>query len=484
MAAPLQVSVVGTRRGWKKAAGIIAPLVAGAVVWLTPVPAGLTTNAWRYFGLFAAVMVGVIAEPIPPAAIGLLGVTVAALTGLVRASTSDAAAWALSGFSNTTVWLIFAAYMFALGYSKTGLGRRTALVMIRAMGKRTLGLGYAIAAADLVLAPFMPSNTARSAGTIFPVIRNIPELFGSRINDGTARKMGAYLMYTALAVTCVTSSMFVTAMAPNVLALTLISKVIQATISWTAWLKGFAPTGLILLAMVPVLVYKIYPPEIKESPDAPRWAATELRSMGRITRQEMTLLALVIVALSLWIGGAKYVDATVAAMLVVAVVILRVVSWNDVLGNAGAWNVFVWFATLVTLASGLAEVKFVNWVAQSLSPLLSGRGILMAILLVVGAFFLLHYLFASVTAHVSALLQVFLAVAISVPGVSPVTWALLLAYSLGLMGILTPYGTGPSPIYYGCGYIKGKDFWILGATMGLIFFLVYGLIEVPWLLKM
>jgi L-tartrate/succinate antiporter len=286
-------------------------------------------------------------------------------------------------------------------------------------------------------------------------------------------------------VTCVTSSMFVTAMAPNVLALTLISKVIHATISWTAWFKGFAPAGLILLAIVPVLLYKIYPPEIKESPDAPRWAAAELRSMGRITRQEMTLLALVIVALSLWIGGAKYVDATVAAMLVVAVmVILRVVSWNDVLGNAGAWNVFVWFATLVTLASGLAEVKFVSWVAQSLSPLLSGRGILMAILLVVGAFFLLHYLFASLTAHVSALLQVFLAVAISVPGVSPVTWALLLAYSLGLMGILTPYGTGPSPIYYGCGYVKGKDFWVLGATMGLIFFLVYGLIEVPWLLKM
>jgi L-tartrate/succinate antiporter len=485
MAAPLQVSVAATRSGWKKAAGIIAPLVAGGVVLLTPVPAGLTTNAWRYFALFAAVMVGVITEPIPPAAIGLLGVTVAALTGLVRASTSDAAAWALSGFSNTTVWLIFAAYMFALGYSKTGLGKRTALVMIRAMGKRTLGLGYAIAAADLVLAPFMPSNTARSAGTIFPVIRNIPELFGSRTNDGTARKMGAYLMYTALAVTCVTSSMFVTAMAPNVLALTLISKVIHATISWTAWFKGFAPAGLILLAIVPVLLYKIYPPEIKESPDAPRWAAAELRSMGRITRQEMTLLALVIVALSLWIGGARYVDATVAAMLVVAVmVILRVVSWNDVLGNAGAWNVFVWFATLVTLASGLAEVKFVSWVAQSLSPLLSGRGILMAILLVVGAFFLLHYLFASLTAHVSALLQVFLAVAISVPGVSPVTWALLLAYSLGLMGILTPYGTGPSPIYYGCGYVKGKDFWVLGATMGLIFFLVYGLIEVPWLLKM
>lgn len=483
MAAPLQILVVQPgRRGWRKAAGIIAPFVAGAAVALTPVPHGLAINAWRYFALFAAVMVGIITEPIPPAAIGLLGVTVAALTGLVRASTSEAATWALGGFANTTVWLIFAAYMFALGYSKTGLGKRIALMMIRAMGKRTLGLGYAIAAADLLLAPFMPSNTARSAGTIFPVIRNIPELFGSRANDGTERKMGAYLMYTALAVTCVTSSMFVTSMAPNVLALTLTTKIIHAPISWTSWFKGFAPAGFVLLAMVPILLYKIYPPEIKEAPDAPRWAAAELRAMGRVTRQEMTLLALVIVALSLWIGATKYVDATIAAMLVVvAMVILRVVSWNDVLGNTGAWNVLVWFATLVTLASGLAETKFVDWVSQSLSPFLLGRGILMAILLLVSAFFLLHYLFASLTAHVSALFQVFLAVAIKIPGVSPVTWALLLAYPLGLMGILTPYGTGPSPIYYGCGYVKGKDFWILGGIMGVVFFLVYGLIEVPWL---
>ncbi len=141
----------------------------------------------------------------------------------------------------------------------------------------------------------------------------------------------------------------------------------------------------------------------------------------------------------------------------------------------------VWFATLVTLAGGLADTKFVDWMAQSLAPALSHHGAIMAAVLLVGAFFLLHYLFASVTAHVSALFQVFLVVAITIPGMSSVTWALLLSYPLGLMGILTPYGTGPSPIYYGCGYIKGKDFWILGFLLGLLFFAAYVLIELPWL---
>jgi L-tartrate/succinate antiporter len=459
-----------------------APIVVGIGIALFPPPHGLPLNAWRYFALFAAVTVGIISEPIPAAALGLVGVVLAASSGLVYASTSQATLWSLSGFANATVWLVFTAYIFSLGYSKTGLGKRIALLLIRAIGRRTLGLGYAVALADLALAPFMPSNTARSGGTIFPIVRNIPELYGSLPNGESARKIGAYLMYTALAVTCVTSSMFLTAIAPNVLAADLALRAIHVTLSWTDWFKGFAPTGFLLLAIVPIVLYKIYPPETRQAPEAPRWAAEELRRMGPISRKEMTLLALVLLALVLWIAGAKYIDATIAAILVVTLmVILRVVSWNDILADTQAWNVLVWFATLVTLAGGLAETKFVDWVAESLRPALSQRGVVTAAVLLVGTFFLLHYLFASVTAHVSALFQVFLAVAITIPGTSHATWALLLSYPLGLMGILTPYGTGPSPIYYGCGYIKSREFWILGLLLGLIFFVVYLLIELPWL---
>jgi len=289
-------------------------------------------------------------------------------------------------------------------------------------------------------------------------------------------------MYTALAATCVTSSMFVTAIAPNVLAADLAMRTVNVTLSWTDWFRGFAPVGFLLFALVPILLYKIYPPEIREAPEAPRWAAEELRKMGPVSAREMILLGLVLLALALWTVGAKYVDATMAAMLVVILMlVLRVITWNDILGYSEAWNVFIWFATLVTLAGGLVDTKFVDWVARSFAPIVSHRGVTMAAVLLVAAFFLLHYLFASLTAHVSALFQVFLIVAVMIPGMSRLSWALLLSYPLGLMGILTPYGTGPSPIYYGCGYVKGKDFWILGLILGAIFFAVYLLIELPWL---
>ena len=460
----------------------LPPVIVGTVLALLPVPEGLSADAWRYFALFVAVITGIITEPVPGAVIGLAGVALAAVLGLVGETPAESRAWALSGFADGTVWLIFAAYVFTLGYSKTGLGRRMALHLIRLMGRRTLGLGYAIALADLSIAPFTPSATARTGGTIYPIIRNIPELFGSRPDDGTARRMGAYLLYTALAASMVTSSMFITALAPNALALSVIANTIGVTIGWTQWFWGFAPVGFTLLAVVPALVYTIYPPEIKEAPDAPRWAGDELGRLGPITRLEVTMLVLVSGALALWIGGARYVDpAIVAIIVVVLMVVLRVVSWHEVIGHGQAWNVLIWFATLVTLAGGLAETAFVDWLGASIAPMFSSLGLYTTIIALIVTFYFLHYFFASITAHTAALLPVFLGIAVAIPGVSPLGWALLLAYPLGLMGIVTSYASGQAAVYYGSGYITRRAFWTLGFVMGVVFISTYAAIIVPWL---
>ena len=459
----------------------LVPLLVGGILAAVPAPPGLAQNAWYYFALFAAVIVGLVTEPIPAAALGLLGVVLASVLGLVSPEPARAITWALSGFSNTTIWLIFAAYMFADGYARTGLGRRIALHLIRGLGRRTLGLGYAVALADLALAPFTPSNTARSGGTIYPVVKNVPELYGSLPGE-TSRKMGAYLLYTALAVTCVTSSAFLTGLAPNVLAVGLIGKTANVTVSWTDWFVGFLPVGVILFAVVPLLLFWLYPPEVKSAPEAPRWAREELARLGPMSGREYKLLGLVVVVLGLWVAGGRYVDATMAALVgVVAMVLLGIVRWEDIVANKQAWNVLIWFATLVTLASGLSQVKFVEWVGKALAPVFQGVPSLVAVVLVIAAFFFLHYLFASITAHTTALLPVFLTVALTVPGLSPKAWALVLAYTFGIMGILTPYATGPSPIYYGSGYIKPRDFWLYGAVLGAVFFVVLVGVGVPWL---
>jgi L-tartrate/succinate antiporter len=467
------------------------PLLTGIVLVMIPAPHGLAPHAWHYFAVFVAVILALITEPLPAAAVGLIGVTFAATFGLVFTPAqmadpafrfpAEAVKWALAGFINSTVWLIFAAFVFAMGYEKTGLGRRMALVLVNRLGGRTLGLGYAIALADLALAPFTPSNSARSAGTIFPVICGIPGLYGSAAGE-SARRIGAYVMWVAFATTCVTSSMFVTALAPNLLALELVRRATGEEITWSAWFIGFLPIGGPLLLLLPWLVYKLYPPEIRTSAEVPRWAGEELAKLGGISAREVLMGALVVGALGLWIAGGRVIDPTMVALSAISLMLVgSVVSWEDIVGNSAAWNVLVWFATLVVLADGLNKVGVVPWIGAGASALLAGQSPMFVMTVLVVLFFVLHYMFASLVAHTTALLPVFLAAGASVPGMPVRVFAMLLVFSLGLMGVLTPYATGPAPAYFASGYISRKDFWMLGLLFGLIFLGTLLLAGVPYL---
>jgi L-tartrate/succinate antiporter len=337
------------------------------------------------------------------------------------------------------------------------------------MGRRTLALGYAVAVADLVLAPFTPSNTARSAGTIYPVIANLPPLYGSAPHGPSARRVGGFLMWTAIAVTCVTSSMFLTALAPNLLALELARATVGVNVTWMEWFRAAAPLGVVLLG-VPLLAYALYPPEIKISEETPRWADAQLRAMGPVSRREVVMAALALVALVLWVFGGDRADPTSAALVVIGLMLVgRVVTWDDIVSNKGAWNTLAWFATLVTLASGLSLVGFVAWFADQVGVRMAGVTPTAAMVLLVVVFFVSHYLFASITAHVTALLPVILTVGSTVPGLPMRQFTMLLMLSLGIMGVLTPYATGPSPVYYGSGFIPPAHYWRLGAVFGAIF---------------
>jgi len=289
-------------------------------------------------------------------------------------------------------------------------------------------------------------------------------------------------MWVAIATTCVTSSMFLTGLAPNLLAIELVNKTAKVSLTWTQWFLAFAPVGIALLILIPIVTYWIYPPEVKSGNEVPAWAAQELTKMGGFTKKEITLAALVVLALALWIFGGDTINATTVALVVISLMlVLGVVSWDDIVKNSAAWNTLAWFATLVALADGLNKVGFVKWFADLVAAHLTGFSPFAAMILLVLVFYFTHYLFASVTAHVTALLPVMLAVGATIPGMDMALFALLLCLTLGIMGILTPFATGPSPVYYGSGYLPSKDYWRLGAIFGVLFIVALLVITVPWL---
>ena len=470
----------------------ILPIAVAVIIWLWPVPEGLTPNAMRFLGIFLAVILALILEPLPNSAVGLIGVTLAGALQLVPlpdgrpAGLGGSLNWVLSGFVDSVVWLIFIAYMFALGYEKSGLGKRVALIFIKKLGQKALGLGYAAALSDLVLAPFTPSNTARSAGTVYPVIKNIPPMYGS-LPDKEPRKIGGYVMWTCFATTCVTSSMFFTGLAPNLLAVSLIARApgvtdpAAMTISWMQWFFSVAPAGIVLFLLVPFITYIIYPPTQRIFPETPKWAADELEKLGSTTRKEWMMASMGLLALSLWIFGSSILNATMVGLVVLCLMlILDIINWDDVISNKSAWNTLVWFATLVAMATGLARVGFLAWLGERVAAQLAGAEMATVVLGLLFVFYFAHYFFASLTAHTTALMPVFLATAAAIPDLNLKLFGMMLAGSLGIMGILTPYATGPAPIYYNTGYIKRVTFWCFGTLYGIIFFSVYAFVAMYW----
>ncbi|MEH3411219.1 anion permease [Phytobacter diazotrophicus] len=473
------------------------PVIVAVLLMFVPVPQGLPPFAWHYFAIFVGVIVGLIFEPLPGAVIGMTGVVVIALCSqwllfspeqLVDPKFKLAAQsfkWAVSGFSNSTVWLIFGAFMFAAGYDKTRFGRRLALILVKYLGRRSLTLGYAITFADLLLAPFTPSNTARSGGTIFPIIANLPPLYGSKPNDPSARKIGSYLMWVAITAACITSSMFLSALAPNLLSLALVKSITGLDISWGTWFLAFLPLGILLILTMPLLAYWFYPPEVKVNDEVPLWASRELEKLGKLSRNEILLLAFVCSALGMWIFAANWLEPALAALLIIVLMLWTgVLEWNDITSNKAAWNTFVWFATLVALADGLSSTGFIAWLGKEGGSLMGNVSPGVATIVLLLAFYLLHYLFASTTAHTTALLPAMLTIASTIPGMNMQVFVLVMVTSLGVMGIITPYGTGPSPIYYGSGYLPTKDYWRLGTIFGAIFLAALLLIGYPWISMM
>lgn len=436
-------------------------LGAGLVIAALPAPAGITPASWRIFAVFVSTILGLIFQPLPGGAMVLLGVTATTVLGLMPP------AQALAGYADPIVWLVLAAFMIARGMIKTGLGRRVALLFIRALGRTSLGLAYALACTDGVLAMIIPSNGARAGGIIFPIARSIAEGYDSHPGP-TARRLGAFLMTLIYQTDVIVCAMFLTGQASNVLIAKFARETTGIDLSYGRWALGALVPGLAALLLVPLVVYRMFPPEVKHTPGASEYASGELREMGPMSRGEKLMLGVFALVLSLWLTtGWHHVDYAVVALLGIAVLLVSgVLTWGDVVTERGAWDVFIWYGGLVQLAKMLGETGITKWFAGYAAHFASGWqwGAALALLLLV--YFYAHYAFASITAHATAMYIPFLVVTLAA-GAPPYLAVLLLAYFSNLDASLTHFGTTPAPIYFGAGYVSQKQWWKIGLAVSV-----------------
>ena len=440
----------------------------GAIIWFIPAPSGLETDAWHLFSIFVATIVALVIKPIPMGSTAILALTVIALTQILTLEQS------LSGFQNTTIWLIVIAFFISRGFIKTGLGTRVSYLFVRLFGKKTLGLSYSMLLSDLILAPAMPSNTARAGGIIFPIIRSLSETYDSRVGDGTERRIGAFLVKVSFQGDMITSAMFVTAMAANPLAVQITQEITGETITWGGWALAALVPGLISLALIPFVIYKLYPPELKETPEASVIAVEKLKEMGPLKKEERYMIGVFVLLLSLWIFGGNFgISATTSAFVGLCVLLLSgVLTWSDIKKEQGAWDTLVWFSVLVMMATYLNELGMIPWFSDLMGNAVGQMSWMMTLVILAIVYFYSHYFFASNTAHVSAMYAAFLSVIVA-SGAPPLLSALILAFFSNLFSCLTHYGAGPAPVFFGSGYVSQKKWWSLGFIISLIHIVVW-----------
>ena len=442
-------------------------LSAGLGIVAIPVPAGITAQSWYLLAVFVATVVGLTVQPLPGGAMVLLGV---AATALLRLLPVDRA---LAGYGDPIVWLVLAAFFMSRGMLKTGLGRRIAFLFIRAIGKRSLGLGYALALTEFVLASFIPSNAARSGGIIFPIARSLAEAYDSRPGP-SAERLGAFLMVFLYQCCVVTCAVFLTGQASNALIASLAAQTAGVQITYSRWFVGAVVPGVAGLLVVGLLIYYLSPPEVRHTPRAAEIAREEIARMGPMVRGEKLMLAVFGLVAALWMTTAlHHIHYAAVALLGIGVLLLSgVLTWEDVCSERAAWDVFIWYGGLVLLAGALSETGITRRFAESSAAFTTGWPWWAAFGVLLLVYFYAHYGFASITAHATAMYVPFLAVML-VAGAPPGLAALALAYSSNLMASVTHYGTTPGPIYFGAGYVSQAKWWKVGLIVSIASLLVW-----------
>jgi divalent anion:Na+ symporter, DASS family len=444
-------------------------LVPGLIlvgIWVMPCPEALNPKAWHMFAIFAAMIAGILTNPLPSGALLFLSLALALFTSTINIK------MALAGFSSATVWLIFCAYTLSQGFISSGLGRRVAFTMLSKFGGSSLGVAYALGIADLCMASAMPSVTARGGGIIMPMAKSINLVMDSPAGV-KGKRIGDFLMMTCFQFTPITGAIFLTGMAASSLCPTLAAENFGVSINWGNWFMAACVPGFLCFLLMPLLSYKVLNPELKKTPEAKAMGREELRKMGPMTRREKLIAFGFISALIGW-GTSLLTGINGTAVgigLVSFLFVTHAVEWRDVLKDGSTWDTVIWFGAIISLATALAQLGFLKWLSAQFAVFFSGIDPMIAFIALGAVYLYLHYMFATCAAHVVALYVPIVSIVIA-SGIDPLFASLVFGILTNLMWGLTEYGSGPGPLYFGQGYFTRPRFYSLSLLLVSFSFVV------------
>lgn len=453
----------------------IITLVFGVVLWHLPIPWDLSPDSWYLFTIFITAILGVLID-----ALSIFTASVLALVAVVmlRVLTPEEA---FSGFSESFILLILAAFLVAKGVIKSGLGRRIAFLLIRRFGKSTLNLGYCIVATDTLLGPAIPSNTARS-GILYPITHALALDTGSLPTPESRKKTGSYLMMTAISGHTISSALWFTGMAANPVGAGIAAQ-FGVNMNFGNWVFVASVPCIIALIAIPLLLYYLYPPENKYTPEAPEMARKELQKMGPMSTQEWIMGVTFFGMILLWaFSPILNLNLAIVAFLGLSILILsNVYTLQDIRQGAGdALETYIWFAILYMMSTALNDMGFMKTLGAQIAYYIEGYHWITVYILLTVLYVVIHYLFVSQTAQLLALYAVFLQVAVNAQ-VPAALMAFMLSFATNYFAVITPQASSSNVLFAGSGYLRSKDIYKQGAVVTILNTIIF-LLATPWIL--
>ncbi|MHB1651318.1 MAG: DASS family sodium-coupled anion symporter [Desulfitobacteriaceae bacterium] len=449
----------------KRALRIIVPFVVALLFFVVKAPAGLTTTAWHLFGIFVGTILLIMFQGLAEASAIFLGVTAAAFVVPLKDI--------LTGYMDSIVWLIVVAIMLSVGFKKSGLARRIGLLLIKLLGKSSLGLGYVFGVMDILLATTIPVAPARGGALVYPLMQGVFDVVNSKPQENP-RRLGAYLTVLLYMMDMVAGSLFLTGMAPNLLFVKLANQILGISVSWPLWTAAAAP-GFLAFFCIPWIVYKLYPPEMNSVEEVRSMAEKELLALGSLSWKEMIVGATFLLSLILWVtSNLTKIDTTLVAFLGVAIMLLAdVIVWKDIVETKEAWSLLIWFGGIIGLASALDKVGFFKWLTAVMKSSLPQNINMFAAFVIIALLAILpHYIFPSLLGYVTALAPVIFSF-IAVTDVPKYPAFFLVAFLMVVSSTLTHYGNGLGPILVSTGYVSKGTWWKIGLVVTSLVTVVY-----------
>ncbi|MBL8956825.1 MAG: DASS family sodium-coupled anion symporter [Myxococcaceae bacterium] len=445
-----------------------------AALFFTPAPAGLEPRAWALFAIFIGTIALVVVNVVPVVLAALIGAAAAVLTGTLTGKE------AFAGFSEDFILLIVAAFLVSRAMLESGLGARIAWLIILRLGRSTLGLAYSMVITDLLIGGAFPSNTARS-GVLFPVLRAICENQRSLPGDESKNRIGRYLMMTSMAGLSLSSSLWVTAMAANLGGAKLAGEY-GVTITFMSWAFAASVPVLVATAIVPWLLMRVLKPEVRNTPDAPQQAKAALAALGPMKRLEVITAVVFVAMVALWaLSGVLKVDRTAVAFAGLAVLVLTGAYPKGGFKKEGdALEIWLWFALLFSLSTQLNTLGFMKWLGAGIATATAGLPPPLVYVLLTLAYVAIHYFFVSQSAHLLALMGVFMTVAVAAK-VSPALMAYQLLFATNYFSCLTPQGSSANVLFVGSGYFTTGDVYRYGGLVTAVNTVVFLTVGSLWL---